>query len=241
MGVVRPKARPAESGPFAYLGSGHLRPGVIVRVYELAKELGIESKTVMCRVNEAGGAVRSASSVLDPVIEKRVRDLVALSKRDPAERPAPHPAPRRPTPRWPADDFDDEPLPRRTILLDARDVSRRLDIRQGTLRQWVHRGYLARAETRGRRAFYWQHEVLAAQEQTRARQLRVTGSARAWPAEVLREPLTTRQAAIVASVAESTIRMWVHRGHLEPLRRGARPLLFDGQKVLAMSVRARQR
>ena len=33
-----------------------------VRVYELAKELGVESKTVMAKLNELGEFVRSASS-----------------------------------------------------------------------------------------------------------------------------------------------------------------------------------
>jgi hypothetical protein len=36
-----------------------------VRVYELAKELGIESKTVMAKLNELGEFVRSASSTVD--------------------------------------------------------------------------------------------------------------------------------------------------------------------------------
>ena len=37
-----------------------------VRVYELAKELGVESKVVMTKLQEMGEFVRSASSTVEP-------------------------------------------------------------------------------------------------------------------------------------------------------------------------------
>lgn len=44
-----------------------------VRVYELAKELGIESKAVMAKLQEMGEFVRSASSTIEPDVVRRLR------------------------------------------------------------------------------------------------------------------------------------------------------------------------
>ncbi|WP_152605605.1 translation initiation factor IF-2 N-terminal domain-containing protein, partial [Cellulomonas carbonis] len=45
-----------------------------VRVYELAKELGVESKALMAKLNEMGEFVRSASSTIEPPVVRRLRD-----------------------------------------------------------------------------------------------------------------------------------------------------------------------
>ncbi len=47
-----------------------------VRVYELAKELGVESKTVMAKLNELGEFVRSASSTVEPPVVRKLRDAL---------------------------------------------------------------------------------------------------------------------------------------------------------------------
>jgi translation initiation factor IF-2 len=39
-----------------------------VRVYELAKELGVDSKTLMTKLNDLGEFVRSASSTIEPPV-----------------------------------------------------------------------------------------------------------------------------------------------------------------------------
>jgi len=46
-----------------------------VRVYELAKELGLESKALLTKLQEMGEFVKSASSTLEPPVVRRVRDL----------------------------------------------------------------------------------------------------------------------------------------------------------------------
>jgi len=75
-----------------------------VRVYKLAKELGVESKLLLSMTKDFRGFVRSASSTIDPRLEQRLRAAVAArgfgprrlaeasSKRSPqAEEPALHP------------------------------------------------------------------------------------------------------------------------------------------------------
>ncbi|MFC0041134.1 translation initiation factor IF-2 N-terminal domain-containing protein, partial [Actinomadura rayongensis] len=99
-----------------------------VRVYELAKEFGVESKVVMAKLQEMGEFVRSASSTIEAPVVRRLTEAFNTSsgkaggkqagKRPqgprPAAprpgppgggertRPAPRPAPRPPGPSGPA-------------------------------------------------------------------------------------------------------------------------------------------
>jgi hypothetical protein len=49
--------------------------GPVARVYELAAEFGVESKTVMARLMEMGEFVRSASSTVDRHVAQQLREL----------------------------------------------------------------------------------------------------------------------------------------------------------------------
>ncbi|WP_040399131.1 translation initiation factor IF-2 N-terminal domain-containing protein, partial [Cellulomonas massiliensis] len=71
-----------------------------VRVYELAKELGIDSKTLMSELNTMGEFVRSASSTIEPPVVRRLRDAHPVKAADskPAARPASRPAAPAPAP-----------------------------------------------------------------------------------------------------------------------------------------------
>ncbi|WP_263732528.1 translation initiation factor IF-2 N-terminal domain-containing protein, partial [Cellulomonas sp. SG140] len=73
-----------------------------VRVYELAKELGVDSKTIMTKLNELGEFVRSPSSTIEPPVVRKLRDTYpAASSAAPAApaRPAARPAaPAAPAP-----------------------------------------------------------------------------------------------------------------------------------------------
>lgn len=57
-----------------------------VRVYELAKELGLTSKDVLDVLKNMGEFVRSASSVVEPPVERRLKERFA---RDPVKRQRP--------------------------------------------------------------------------------------------------------------------------------------------------------
>ena len=67
-----------------------------VRVYELAKELNVGSKEIMTKLTELGEFVRSASSTIEPPVERQLRDAfpVAAAKEGSAES-----APAKATPR----------------------------------------------------------------------------------------------------------------------------------------------
>ncbi|MFC5911625.1 translation initiation factor IF-2 N-terminal domain-containing protein, partial [Streptacidiphilus monticola] len=73
-----------------------------VRVYELAKDLGVESKAVMAKLQELGEFVRSASSTIEAPVERRLRDAFgggsAAAKTAPAKSASPKPAAAGPKP-----------------------------------------------------------------------------------------------------------------------------------------------
>ena len=69
-----------------------------VRVYELAKELGLESKELLQTLNDMGEFVRSASSTIEAPVVRKLREKASAGKAAPAAaeaKPA-KPAPQRP-------------------------------------------------------------------------------------------------------------------------------------------------
>ncbi|WP_251150675.1 translation initiation factor IF-2 [Cellulosimicrobium sp. Marseille-Q4280] len=85
-----------------------------VRVYELAKELGVESKTIMTKLTELGEFVRSASSTIEPPVVRKLRDAFpaggAAPSRPAAARPAPAAASKPAAPK-PAPKAEPRPAP----------------------------------------------------------------------------------------------------------------------------------
>ena len=51
-----------------------------VRVYELAKELGLESKDLLKKLNDMGEFVRSASSTIEPPVVRRLNERLTAEK-----------------------------------------------------------------------------------------------------------------------------------------------------------------
>jgi hypothetical protein len=66
-----------------------------VRVYELAQELGIESKTILSILKDMGEFVRSASSTLDPRLVVRIKQHLKDPTAAPVTRSAPSTRPIR--------------------------------------------------------------------------------------------------------------------------------------------------
>ena len=64
-----------------------------VRVYELAKELGVTSKVVLTRLNDMGEFVRSASSTIEAPVVRRLAE--EFEKNPPKKRTARRPLPAR--------------------------------------------------------------------------------------------------------------------------------------------------
>ncbi|WP_425571074.1 translation initiation factor IF-2 N-terminal domain-containing protein, partial [Nonomuraea ferruginea] len=76
-----------------------------VRVYELAKEFGVESKVVMAKLQEMGEFVRSASSTIEAPVVRRLTEALGASKGAPSRgggSPSRKPQPPKAAPR-PAD------------------------------------------------------------------------------------------------------------------------------------------
>ena len=60
-----------------------------VRVYELAKELGLESKELLAKLQEVGEFVRSASSTVEaPVLRKLMDKFPELKPSESSEKPS---------------------------------------------------------------------------------------------------------------------------------------------------------
>ena len=59
-----------------------------VRVHELAKELGVESKVVLAKLSEMGEFVKSASSTVEPPVVKRFNDTYGAELKAAAEAKA---------------------------------------------------------------------------------------------------------------------------------------------------------
>jgi len=81
-----------------------------VRVYELAKEFGVESKAVMAKLTEMGEFVRSASSTIEAPVVRKLREAFpdagasapAPAKKAPAKKKAVKKAPPKKAAKKPA-------------------------------------------------------------------------------------------------------------------------------------------
>ncbi|WP_157406832.1 translation initiation factor IF-2 N-terminal domain-containing protein, partial [Actinomadura rubrobrunea] len=71
-----------------------------VRVYELAKEFGVESKVVMAKLREMGEFVRSASSTIEAPVVRRLTE--AFSNSNASSGASAKPADAKAAPRKPS-------------------------------------------------------------------------------------------------------------------------------------------
>ncbi|MGM0385566.1 MAG: translation initiation factor IF-2 N-terminal domain-containing protein, partial [Actinomycetota bacterium] len=66
-----------------------------LRVHELAKELGVDSKTVLAKLSELGEFVKSASSTVEAPVVRRLREAFPPPAKESAAKPAPASQPAR--------------------------------------------------------------------------------------------------------------------------------------------------
>ncbi|MFD4509572.1 translation initiation factor IF-2 [Streptomyces sp. NPDC058457] len=92
-----------------------------VRVYELAKEFGVESKVVMAKLQELGEFVRSASSTIEAPVVRKLTDAFQGGGKPSPRKAAPRPA--APSPAQAARPAAPKPAPRPAAPQPAAPVA----------------------------------------------------------------------------------------------------------------------
>lgn len=128
------------------------------------------------------------------------------------------------------------PGPRPTTLryepeLTTRDVAELVHVTPATVRRWVARGHLTPIRQEGRANVFDSEDVQVAFDKISARR-RATGQAsqESWPVPKPAERIppkhhdalvTITEAGQLLQISASTIRSWIHRGHLKPVASAA--------------------
>lgn len=116
-------------------------------------------------------------------------------------------------------------------------------VKSATIRKWAARGHLdvAAVSVHGRRAnLYRADDVLRAAAVAEANTRRTVDQGQNLPHAALDALLSTAEAAALADVAPSTVRMWAKRGKLTPAVPGPRPI-YRAADVLALVRQSRHR
>ncbi|WP_425432711.1 helix-turn-helix domain-containing protein [Georgenia soli] len=141
------------------------------------------------------------------------------------------PGPRQFTKRRPPEDEWDDPIRnlRYESEITTRDVASLLSVTPATVRRWVARGYISPVGKLGPSNLFSTREVLAAYDDIKARRKATAQGRRTHGYLVELRPIDkirpkhydavvdVSEAARLIQVSPSTIRSWIHRGHLKPL------------------------
>ncbi len=216
----------------------HTRP-VALRVYALARELGVTSRELRDCLWQLGQPVSSAATPLAAATEAAAR---ACFQKQPGDAPTRPGAQRPPRPyRGDADWWDhDDPWHRCPDQVTTAEAARLSGVRPATIRAWASRGYLAAVGRQGRSPLYDPRQLAEAQDAVAARTR--AGPSITPPVRLRSKDLDALvygpEAAAIVGVAPSTIRMWVLRGRLRPVDHPGRPL-FRVSDVLRAARRKR--
>ena len=205
-----------------------------IRVYELAKELAVESKTLLAYLTEQGEFIRSAASVIEPLVVERIRE--DFPRAGAAEEPRRGFPPVRQMDQWLDDDQYSWPEEMTTV-----QAAYMCGLRTSTIRQWVRRGYLQPIGRKGRSSLFAVEAVREAQDRVLERTRKPVEPRGGVASKHLDRQVTTAIAARVVGVSPSTVRMWVHRGHLTPVSSSGRSHVFLVQDVLRAARRSAPR
>lgn len=157
----------APVAPFAAWASpSHCHTAVVgaLRVYQLAKELGIESARVLRYLQEQGAPARSAASVVQPAMARKVRAafLGRPGRRVPTRTVQDH---SRDDDVW----WDDDPWTTCPDQVTTTEAARLCGVRAATIRQWASRGYLRSIGRHGRSQLYDPLDLRRVQAEAQAR------------------------------------------------------------------------
>lgn len=111
--------------------------------------------------------------------------------------------------------------------LRTADAANLIEVRRSTLRQWVARGHLTPIGRDGPHNLYDRTDLFRARDEVRARTRRTPGLRTAQvQAKDFDRLVSVDTAAAIVRRSPSTIRMWVHRGHLQPAERRGHQHLY---------------
>ena len=121
--------------------------------------------------------------------------------------------------------------------LTTSEVASEFGVSPNLIRQWKSRKYLQSVGKSGRSNLYRFADVNRVLHEVERRTGTTPGDIDRRAERHLDRGVTTNQAADLAKVSPSTIRMWVKRGHLQPVGRHSRQLLFVVRDVVAAARR----
>lgn len=194
-----------------------------MRVYNLAKELGWTSRSLLHYLDTIGEPLPHASSN----VPHEVVEYMRSAPRDRRRLMMP-PSDFQPKPPWPE-------------IVTTAQAARIAHVKNATIRQWVHRGYLVpvSVEQPSRSSSFNSANVVAAVEATKERRRRQEPdyaapnlTRRGFDAVV-----SVSQAATYLRVPEPTIRSWVRRRKITPVGQRGRTSLFRLRDIYAVSPR----